>query len=185
MAEPAKQQIGDGQDNFGQAAGKAAQAAKQISQEAAKQAAVKGAEATANAAAATVQAGVEGGKAVAEIAAGTAAGGPWGAIISAAWAMRHTLFKILICICLFLLIIITLICSLPSIVLDSVFGLNGTPPAEGTTLESSYSDMSEVVSAVIDAGYDQSLARVEEIILDGGYDYDLSIYAHKSIFPTP
>ena len=177
MAEPAKQQIGDGQDNFGQAAGKAAQAAKQISQEAAKQAAVKGAEATANAAAATVQAGVEGGKAVAEIAAGTAAGGPWGAIISAAWAMRHTLFKILICICLFLLIIITLICSLPSIVLDSVFGLNGTPPAEGTTLESSYSDMSEVVSAVIDAGYDQSLARVEEIILDGGYDYDLSMDA--------
>ena len=80
MAEPAKQQIGDGKDNFGQAAGKAAQAAKQISQEAAKQAAVKGAEATANAAAATVQAGVEGGKAVAEIAAGTAAGGPWGAI---------------------------------------------------------------------------------------------------------
>ena len=75
MAEPAKQQIGDGQDYFGQAAGKAAQAAKQISQEAAKQAAVKGAEATANAAAATVQAGVEGGKAVAEIAAGTAAGG--------------------------------------------------------------------------------------------------------------
>lgn len=153
MAEPAKQQIGDGQDNFGQAAGKAAQAAKRISQEAAKQAAVKGAEATANAATATVQAGVEGGKAVAEIAAGTAAGGPWGAIISAAWAMRHTLFKILICICLFLLIIIILICSLPSIVLDSVFGLNGTPPAEGTTLESSYSDMSEVVSAVIDAGY--------------------------------
>lgn len=177
MTEPAKQQIGDGQDNFGQAAGKATQAAKQISQEAAKQAAVKGAEATANAAAATVQAGVEGGKVVAEIAAGTAAGGPWGAILSAAWAMRHTLFKILICICLFLLIIVTLICSIPSIVLDSVFGLNGTPPAEGTTLESSYSDMSEVVSAVIDAGYDQSLARVEEIILKGGYDYDLSMDA--------
>ena len=91
--------------------------------------------------------------------------------------MRHTLFKILICICLFLLIIVTLICSLPSIVLDSVFGLNGTPPAEGTTLESSYSDMSEVVSGVIDAGYDQSLARVEQIILDGGYDYDLSMEA--------
>ena len=73
MAEPAKQQFGDGQDNYGQAAGQAA-----------------------NAAAATVQAGVEGGKAVAEIAAGTAAGGPWGAILSAAWAMRHTLYKILI-----------------------------------------------------------------------------------------
>ncbi len=177
MAEPTKQQIGDGQDNFGQAAGQAAKAAKQISQEVAKQAAVKGAEATANAAAATVQMGVEGGKAVAEIAAGTAAGGPWGAIISAAWAMRHTLFKILICICLFLLVIVVLICSLPSIIIDSVFGLNGTPPSPGVTLESSYSDMSASVSAVVDSGYDQALARVEQIIQDGGYDYDLSMDA--------
>lgn len=162
MAEPEKDQIGDGQDNFGQAAGKAIQAAKQISHDAAAEAAVKGAEATANAAAAVVQASTESGKAVAEIAAGTAAGGPWGAILSAAWAMRHSLFKVLVCICLFLLIIVILICSIPSIVLDSVFGLNGVPPAEGVTLESSYSEMSNAVSAVIDAGYDQSLARVEE-----------------------
>lgn len=160
MAEPEKDQIGDGQDNFGQAAGKAIQAAKQISHDAAAEAAVKGAEATANAAAAVVQAGAESGKAVAEIAAGTAAGGPWGAILSAAWAMRHSLFKVLVCICLFLLIIVILICSIPSIVLDSVFGLNGVPPAEEVTLESSYSEMSNAVSAVIDAGYDQSLATV-------------------------
>ena len=72
MAEPEKDQIGDGQDNFGQAAGKAIQAAKQISHDAAAEAAVKGAEATANAAAAVVQASTESGKAVAEIAAGTA-----------------------------------------------------------------------------------------------------------------
>ena len=64
MAEPEKDQIGDGQDNFGQAAGKAIQAAKQISHDAAAEAAVKGAEATANAAAAVVQAGAESGKAV-------------------------------------------------------------------------------------------------------------------------
>ena len=44
MAEPEKDQIGDGQDNFGQAAGKAIQAAKQISHDAAAEAAVKGAE---------------------------------------------------------------------------------------------------------------------------------------------
>ena len=50
MAEPEKDQIGDGQDNFGQAAGKAIQAAKQISHDAAAEAAVKGAEATAHAA---------------------------------------------------------------------------------------------------------------------------------------
>ena len=177
MAEPTKQQFGDGQDNFGQAAGQAAKAAKEVSKQAAAQAAAKGAEATANAAAATVQAGVEGGKAVAEIAAGTAAGGPWGAILSAAWAMRHTLYKILICICLLLTILIVLIVSLPSIVTESVFGLNGTQPDPNATLESSYSDMSDVVSAVIDSAYDLSLSRVEEIILDGGYDYDLSMDA--------
>ena len=105
MAEPDKRQIGDGSDNYGEAAKQMAKAAKEAGKETAKQAAVKGAEAGANAAAATVQAGVEGGKAVAEIAAGTAAGGPWGAILSAAWAMRHTLFKILVCICLFFLVI--------------------------------------------------------------------------------
>ena len=174
MAEPAKQQFGDGQDNFGQAAGQAAKAAKEVSKQAAAQAAAKGAEATANAAAATVQAGVEGGKAVAEIAAGTAAGGPWGAILSAAWAMRHTLYKILICVCLFLTILIVLIVSLPSIVTESVFGLNGTQPDPNATLESSYSEMSDVVSAVIDSAYDLSLARVLR-------HYDLSQGVHTGL----
>lgn len=177
MAEPDKQQIGDGSDNYGQAAGQMAKAARQAGQEAAKQAAAKGAEATANAAAATVKASVEGGKAAAEIAAGTAAGGPWGAILSAAWAMRHTLFKILVCICLFLLFLIVMIVSLPSIVSNSIFGLDGTPPVDGASLQGTYSELSEVVSDVVDAGYDTSLARVEQIIEDGGYDYDLSMDA--------
>ena len=158
MAEPEKEQIGDGQDNFGQAAGKAIQAAQQISHKAAT-AASKSAEATANTAGAMVKASMESGTAVAKVAAGTAAGGPWGAILSAAWAMRHSLFKVLICICLFLLIIAILICSIPSIVLDSVFGLNGVPPAEGATLESSYAEMSDAVSTVIDAGYGATKAR--------------------------
>ena len=177
MAEPDKQQIGDGSDNYGQAAGQMAKAARQAGQEAAKQAAAKGAEATANAAAATVKASVEGGKAAAEIAAGTAVGGPWGAILSAAWAMRHTLFKILVCICLFLLFLIVMIVSLPSIVSNSIFGLDGTPPVDGASLQGTYSELSEVVSDVVDAGYDTSLARVEQIIKDGGYDYDLSMDA--------
>lgn len=89
MAQSDRQQIGDGNDNYGQAAGQMAKAAKQAGQETAKQATAKGAEATVNAAAATVKAGAEGGKAVAEIAAGTASGGPVGAIISAAWSLRH------------------------------------------------------------------------------------------------
>ncbi len=158
MAEPEKQQIGDGSDNYGQAAGQMAKAAKQAGQEAAKQTAAKGAEATANAAAATVKASVEGGKAAAEIAAGTAAGGPWGAILSAAWAMRHTLFKILVCICLFLLFLITMIVSLPTIVSNSIFGLDGTKPTEGATLMSAYTEMSGAVSGVVDEGYNQSLS---------------------------
>lgn len=174
MAEPNKQQIGDGADNFGQAAGQMAKAAKQAGQETAKQAAAKGAEATANAAAATVKAGVEGGKAVAEVAAGTAAGGPVGAVISAAWSLRHTLFKVLICICLAIVFFIVLIVSLPSIVTNNIFGLDGTQPVEGMTLDSSYTQMEQVVSNVIEAAYQTSLSRVEQIISSGGYNYEAS-----------
>ena len=100
MAEPDKQQMGDGHDNYGHAAQQAAKAAKQATQAAAKkgaEAAAKGAEAATKAAAASVQAGMEaGGSAVSNIAVGTASGGPWGAIIAAAWSMRKTLFKVLI-----------------------------------------------------------------------------------------
>lgn len=174
MAEPNKQQIGDGADNFGQAAGQMAKAAKQAGQETAKQAAAKGAEATANAAAATVKAGVEGGKAVAEVAAGTAAGGPVGAVISAAWSLRHTLFKVLICICLAIVFFIVLIVSLPSIVTNNIFGLDGTQPVEGMTLDSSYTQMEQVVSNVIETAYQASLSRVEQIISSGGYNYEAS-----------
>ena len=180
MSEPAKQQMGDGQDNFGQAAGKAAQAAKQASKEAAKQAAAKGAEATANAAANTVKAGVEGGKAVAEIAAGTASGGPWGAIISAAWAMRHTLYKILICICLVLVFLIVMIASLPSIIWDYLMGGSDNPAfttANAASVVVAYDELTDDVTALVDTGYDQALASVETIIQNGGYDYELSMQA--------
>ena len=131
MAEPQKQQMGDGSDNIGQAAGQAAKAAKNAGKQAAKQAAKKGAEAAA--AAATVKAGVEGGKAVAEIAAGTAAGGPWGAIISAAWAMRHTLFKILACLCLSVVFLIVMIVELPGIIINKALGIDGNEPTVSIT----------------------------------------------------
>ncbi len=185
MSEQTKQQIGDGSDNFGQAAGQMTKAIKQSGQEAAKQAAANGAKATANVAATTVKAGVEGGKTIAEIAAGTAAGGPWGAILSAAWSMRHTLFKILVCLCLVLLFFIILIVSLPTIVSNDVFGLDGNKPSDDVTLMSSYTEMADAVSDVVDEGYDYSLAYVEKLILDGNYDYKLSMdslvnYAHSS-----
>ena len=177
MAEPQKQQIGDGSDSYGQAAGQAAKAAKNIGKEATKQAAAKGAEATANAAAATVKAGVEGGKAVAEIAAGTAAGGPWGAILSAAWSLRHTLFKILICICLSLVFLIVAIVELPSILMNKVLGLDGNKPNEGISIVSVYETVTDVISNIIGLGYDSSMTRVETLITDGGYDYELSMNA--------
>lgn len=177
MAEEQKNQLGDGSDNYAGAAKQMANAAKEASKTAAKTAASEGAKATANAAAATVKAGIEGGKAVAEIATGTAAGGPLGAVIAAAWSMRHTLFKILVCICLFLLFMVILIVSLPSIVMDSIFGINGTEPAAGATITSSYNELTAVVSDVIETGYNNSFAKVENIISSGGYDYDLSIEA--------
>lgn len=175
MSEPQKNQIGDGHDNYAGAAKQMATAAKEVSKAAAKTAATEGAKATANAAAATVKAGVEGGKAVAEIATGTAAGGPWGAIIAAAWAMRHTLFKILVCICLCLVFLIVLIVSLPSIIMDYIFGTDEAPPAEGVTVTQTYNDLADAVSAVIEEGYNTSYAEVESIIAAGGYDYDLSM----------
>ena len=168
MAEPNKTQMGDGGDNYGQAAAQMAKAAKQLGQEAAKQAAAKGVEATANAAAATVQASVEGGKAVAEIATGTAAGGPWGAVLSAAWSLRHTLYKILIFICLCLLFLVVMVASLPTIITNSIFGLDGSTVDSNATLTGTYQTLSTAVSEIVDEGYNYSLDEVEKLITDGG-----------------
>ena len=102
MAEPEKQQFGDGRDNYAGAARQLSDALQQAGQTGTRQA-------VSNGAAALVQSGIKSGKAVSEIAAGTAAGGPWGAILSAAWSLRHTLFKILACLCVLLLIFVILI----------------------------------------------------------------------------
>ena len=184
MAEPNKQQIGDGADNYGAAAQNAAKAAKSAAnagKEATKSivqnAAAKGAEATANAAAATVKAGVEGGKAVAEVAAGTASGGPWGAIIAAAWAMRHTLFKILCVVCLCVVFLIVLIVELPGILINRALGIDGSQPTEQVTIVTVFETVTDVISNIIGLGYDSSMTQVETLIADGGYDYELSMNA--------
>ena len=189
MAEPGKQQMGDGQDNYGQAAKQARNAAKNIGKnagkeagkQAAKQAAAKGAEATVNSAAATVKAGVETGKAVSEIAAGTAAGGPWGAIISAAWAMRHTLFKILICICLVLVLLITCIVSLPNIIYQNItdmfgdmFGFAQEETVDVNTFEASYEDLASAVEGSVQSSYAQAVDKAWGIISNEKYDQELS-----------
>ena len=126
-----------------------------------------------------MQAGVEGGKAASGIAAGVAVGGPWGAILSAAWSLRNTLFKILIFLCLLLLFIIIAVVSLPSIVFNNIFRTDPATvdPNGPTEVTASFDDMSAVVSDCIQAGYDAALAEVDQIIADGGYDHDLSMQA--------
>ncbi len=170
MAEPEKQQFGDGRDNYAGAARQLSDTLQQAGQTGTRQA-------VSNGAAALVQSGIKSGKAVSEIAAGTAAGGPWGAILSAAWSLRHTLFKILACLCVLLLIFVILIVSIPSVVLNGVFGLNGSivDMDNPMSMMQSYEEMSAEVSAAVDRGYQVALERVDQLIQDGGYDYELSI----------
>lgn len=170
MAEPEKQQFGDGRDNYAGAARQLSDALRQAGQTGTRQA-------VSNGAAALVQSGIKSGKAVSEIAAGTAAGGPWGAILSAAWSLRHTLFKILACLCVLLLIFVILIVSIPSVVLNGVFGLNRSivDMDNPMSMMQSYEEMSAEVSAAVDRGYQVALERVDQLIQDGGYDYELSI----------
>lgn len=70
-----------------------------------------------------------------------------------------------------------MIVSLPSIILNSVFGLDGTPVdmENPVTIQQSYDDMAASISTVVQDGYTLSLEKVEQIIADGGYDYDLSM----------
>lgn len=198
MAEPDKRYTGDGQDNPGQAIQKGAEAAHKLSQQAAqsvgegaragaqagaeagKAAAQAGAQAATQAAAgAAVQGAVQTGSAVAGVAAGTAAGGPIGLIIAALWAMRHTLFKILVSCCLALLFFITLIISLPSIVANNVFQTDPDTVDAGlpSELHELADVMSEVVTGCVENGQDKAHAKVEKIIEDHDYDYDLSMEA--------
>ncbi len=179
MAEQDKQQIGDGQTNYAEAAKQTAKAVKEAGKAATEKSAAAGVEAAGSAATATVQAGVEGGKAVSEVAAGTAAGGPWGAIIAAAWALRKPIFKTLIAVGLFMLVLIILIVSLPSIITNNSFKTDpgSVDPNGATDLFERADDMSDVVAACIQNGYDDALARVEKIIEDNGYDYEASMDA--------
>ena len=177
MSEENRTQMGDGSDQYTQAAGQMAQAAKQFGQQAGKQAAVKSAEQTANAAAAVVKASAEGGKAAAEIAAGTAAGGPWGAVLSAAWSMRHSLYKVLICVCLCTVFFVVLILSLPTILTNSLFGLNGTAPYPDAVLNGTYQKLVSTVTQIVEDGYQASFDKAENWVISGGYDYDLSMEA--------
>ena len=80
--------------------------------------------------------------------------------------MRHTLYKVLICACLILLIFVILIVSLPTVVTNRLFGLDGEQIDESATLLSAYTEMAGAVTDAIDAGYDAAMARVEAIIAE-------------------
>lgn len=177
MSEPDKQQFGDGGDQWGEAARNLANAAKELGKEGVKSAASGTAAGVANSSVAMVKAGVEGGKAVSQIAAGTAAGGPWGAVLSAAWSLRHTLYKLLVCTCLFFLILIVHLASLPSIVTNQVFGLNGADMTNPLTLSQSMTKLSGVVADALEAAHQAALERVNTLIAEGVYDQELSLDA--------
>ena len=170
MAEPDKQQIGEGSDSYGSAARNAGKAIRQAGQNAAKESAQKGAEVAANAAAHTVKAGAKVGKAASEIAAGTAVGGPWGAIISAAWSMRHTLFKILVCICLAVLFIVITVVALPDILIQNIKNVFNPNEQQSSVVEASYADLAAIVTASVDQGHRMADAEIKRMIADGGYD---------------
>ena len=173
------QGLGDGQDNMGQAIQKGGEAIKQFSAAAAEKAAAATAEATSAAAGASVATAAQGGQVIAGMAAGTAAGGPVGAALAAAWAMRHTLFKILICVCLILLFLIAAIVSLPSIVFNQVFRTDpdAFDPNMPTDPRSVYFEMAASVSECVGKGHAHALAEVDRIISAGGYDRELSMGA--------
>ena len=174
MADQTKQQIGDGKDNYGQAAKNTAKAAKEIGKAAANTA-KEGAKATANVAAQTVKAGVKTGKAAAQIAAGTAAGGPWGAIISAAWSMRHTFFKIFISITLVIVFLVMAILSIPSLIFDTIFGNKFKGIGDQTAIVQAYDELSSTVDDIIDVAFELTLGRIDDIISIGNYDYSMSM----------
>lgn len=176
MSEKDQNEKNEGGDRYGQAAKQMASAAKQSGSIAAKQASAQNAAATVNSAAAAAKAGMQAGKTVAKIAAGTAAGGPWGAIISAALAMRHTLFKVLVCICLAILFIIIIVVELPSIIFHRLFG-GGDKENQSESLDTAYNELSYRLEVVIEDAYKLSVEKVKSLIEEGDYDYSASMAA--------
>ena len=192
MSEPGKQQIGDGRDNYGQAARETSKAAKniakgmkdaskEVSKNLAGQAVFQGTDAAVKTTSVMSKAGVEAGKVVSKVAAGTATGGPWGAAIMAAlsiaWSMRHTLFKILICICLVIVIFIACIVSLPNIIFQNItdmFGIGQEETIDINTFDEAYKDLARATELSVQSSYAMAVKQAREIISSDKYDQKLS-----------
>ncbi len=172
--EQTKQQMGDGKDNYGQAAAQGVKAARSAAQ---------GAKAT-NAAIQTVNSGRKVGKAVAGVAKGAAAGGPVGAIIAAAWSLRRTIFKILVCIALAIVLLVVAVLSLPCIIFNAIFNNKYSPLNGVSTLVMAFNDLSDMVGGIIQSAFEKAMDKVMDIISVGDYDYTLSMRNLTYYSPT-
>ena len=74
----------------------------------------------------------------------------------------------------FFLILIVLLTSLPTIVTNQVFGLNGADMANPLTLSQSMTRLSGVVADALEEAHQAALDRVNDLIAEGGYDQELS-----------
>ena len=85
----------------------------------------------------------------------------------------------LICLGLVILFFIMAVVTLPSIISNNLFHTDPSTvdPNGAVDLIERADDMSDVVAACIQNGYDAALARVEQIIEENGYDYETSMDA--------
>ena len=72
---------------------------------------------------------------------------------------------------------IVLLTSLPTIVTNQVFGLNGADMANPLTLSQSMTRLSGVVADTLEAAHQAALEQVNDLITEGGYDQELSLEA--------
>lgn len=165
-----EQEMRQSREETSQIAGAAEQVAKSTAQRSAGKTAGQAAEAAVKAG----KTAAASGKAASEVVAGTAAGGPMGTILSAGWSMRHTLFKILICICLVLLFFVVTIVATPGILIKNIANVFVSDSKE-TAVQASYIDLEAIVNFAMQKGYGEAMAEAERIISDGGYDYTLSM----------
>lgn len=148
-------------------------AASSIGSQAAANAAVSTAASSAvTATAATAAAGATTG-ATAGAAAGTAVAPGVGTIVGAAvGALAKPIGKVIIGILCFIAILFFIITSLPSVLVNAVFGLDGK---EGGAITEQYQQLSLEAFEWIDAGRDNAYERIDNYLEENTqYDYELS-----------
>lgn len=90
--------------------------------------------------------------------------------------MRHTLFKVLVLICLVIVFIVVIIVSLPSIIFQNIFGLD-----DGASFNDSYNDLSYSITDVIQEAYQDSLLSVDDTCSALGHVENGSNFAPEGV----